>query len=163
MENCVSQKFHPLSLLKLRWLRRGWVFNTYGIIQKCTQNFMGKLEGKIPLERPRCKWEDNIKMDLSEAGCDAGDCWQSWRWISIDPMLCAFKNFITNRTSVSGSWNKSLRFQPLQRCYCENWGSPASACVMRRHCSITYTQSLHAINGLTAVGRVGNLIYGRPS
>ena len=25
---------------------------------------VGKLEGKRPLRRPRCRWEDNIKMDL---------------------------------------------------------------------------------------------------
>jgi hypothetical protein len=27
---------------------------------------MGKPEGKRPLERPRRRWEDNIKMDLRE-------------------------------------------------------------------------------------------------
>jgi hypothetical protein len=25
---------------------------------------VGKPEGKRPLERPRCRWVDNIKMDL---------------------------------------------------------------------------------------------------
>jgi hypothetical protein len=30
----------------------------------------GKLEGKRPLGRPRHRWEDNIKMDLSEIGID---------------------------------------------------------------------------------------------
>jgi hypothetical protein len=25
-------------------------------------------EGKIPLERPRCRWKDNIKMNLQEMG-----------------------------------------------------------------------------------------------
>ena len=29
---------------------------------------MGKPEGKIPLGRPRCRWENNIKMDLQEVG-----------------------------------------------------------------------------------------------
>ena len=29
---------------------------------------MGKPEGKRPLERPRRRWEDNIKMDLQEVG-----------------------------------------------------------------------------------------------
>jgi hypothetical protein len=29
---------------------------------------VGKLEVKKPLERPRCRWEDNIKMDLREVG-----------------------------------------------------------------------------------------------
>ena len=28
---------------------------------------MGKAEGKIPLGRPRRRWEDNIKMYLQEA------------------------------------------------------------------------------------------------
>jgi hypothetical protein len=27
---------------------------------------VGKPEGKRPLERPRRRWEDNIKMDLQE-------------------------------------------------------------------------------------------------
>jgi len=30
---------------------------------------VGKLEGKRPLERPRRRWEDNIKMDIQEVGC----------------------------------------------------------------------------------------------
>ena len=64
---------------------------------------------------------------------------------------------------VGGSRNKSLHLQPLQQCYYKNLGSPASACVMRRHYSITYTQSLDAINCLIAEGRVGNLLCGRPS
>ena len=34
---------------------------------------MGKPEGKRPLGRPRRRWEDNIKMDLREVGCDAGN------------------------------------------------------------------------------------------
>ena len=31
---------------------------------------VGKPEGKRPLGRPRCRWEDNIEMDLREVGCD---------------------------------------------------------------------------------------------
>jgi len=34
---------------------------------------VGKPEGKRPLGRPRCKWEDNIKMDLWEVGCGGMD------------------------------------------------------------------------------------------
>jgi len=30
---------------------------------------VGKPEGKRPLWRPRCRWENNIKMDLQEVGC----------------------------------------------------------------------------------------------
>ena len=73
--------------------------------------------------------------------------------------LCIHRSHFT----VGGSWNKSLLLQPLQRCYREGSGSPASACVMRRHYSITYTQSLRAINCLLALGRVRNVLCGRPS
>ena len=38
---------------------------------------VGKPEGKRPLVRLRCRWEDNIKMDLKKVGCDAGD------WIDL--------------------------------------------------------------------------------
>ena len=35
---------------------------------------MGKPEGKTPLERPRRRRQDNIKMDLQEVGCEGTDC-----------------------------------------------------------------------------------------
>ena len=41
---------------------------------------MGKPEGKRPLGRPRCRWEDNIKMDLQEAGCRGMD----WIELALD-------------------------------------------------------------------------------
>ena len=34
---------------------------------------VGKPEGKRPLGRPRCRWEDNIKINLQEVGGDCGD------------------------------------------------------------------------------------------
>jgi hypothetical protein len=34
---------------------------------------VGKPEGKRPLGRPRRRWEDNIKMDLQELGCESMD------------------------------------------------------------------------------------------
>ena len=38
---------------------------------------MGKPEGKRPLERPRRRWMDNIRMDLLEVGCGYMD------WIGL--------------------------------------------------------------------------------
>jgi len=32
-----------------------------------------KPKGKRPLGRPRLRWEDNIKMDFQEAGCEGMD------------------------------------------------------------------------------------------
>ena len=37
---------------------------------------VGKPEGKGPLGRQRCRWEDNIKMDLQEVGT-------GWSWLRI--------------------------------------------------------------------------------
>ena len=34
---------------------------------------MGKPESKRPLGRPRHRWEDNIKIDLREVGCEPRD------------------------------------------------------------------------------------------
>jgi hypothetical protein len=34
---------------------------------------VGKPERKRPLERPRRRWEDNIKMDVPEVGCGGKD------------------------------------------------------------------------------------------
>ena len=33
----------------------------------------GKPTGKRPLERPRRRWEDNIRIDLEEIGINAGN------------------------------------------------------------------------------------------
>ena len=34
---------------------------------------VGKPEGKISMGRPRCRWEENINMDLQEVGGGRGD------------------------------------------------------------------------------------------
>jgi hypothetical protein len=42
----------------------------------------GKATGKRPLDRPRRRWEDNIRIDLEEIGINAGnsvDSAQDWR------------------------------------------------------------------------------------
>ena len=38
---------------------------------------LGKPEGRRPLGRPRCRWVDNIRMDLQEVGCGYMD------WIGL--------------------------------------------------------------------------------
>ena len=75
----------------------------------------------------------------------------------IGAMLCASKTLSQTALHSRWCWNKSIHLQPLQRCYCWNSGSPASTCVMRHHCFITHVQSLDAVNGLLAVGRLGDL------
>ncbi|KAJ4443327.1 NADH dehydrogenase Fe-S protein subunit 1 ndufs1 [Periplaneta americana] len=59
---------------RLRWAghvaRMGESRNAYRVL-------VGRPEGKIPLGRPRRRWEDNIKMDLREVGYDDRD------WINL--------------------------------------------------------------------------------
>jgi hypothetical protein len=44
--------------------------NTYRLL-------VGKPEGRRLLRRPRCRWMDNVRMDLGEIGWDGAD------WIDV--------------------------------------------------------------------------------
>jgi hypothetical protein len=46
---------------------------------KVYQVLVGKPEGKIPLGRPRRRWEDGIRMDLREIGL--GGVWIGFDWL----------------------------------------------------------------------------------
>jgi hypothetical protein len=54
---------------RMRWARHvarvGEGRNVYRVL-------MEKAKGKRPLARPRCRWEDGIKMDLREIGWGCG-------------------------------------------------------------------------------------------
>jgi hypothetical protein len=41
---------------------------------------VGKFEGRTSFGRPRCRWEDNIKMDLQEVVWGA---WTGSSWLRI--------------------------------------------------------------------------------
>ena len=56
----------------------GRTCSRYGAIQRCIDRILvGKPESKRLLGRPRRRWEDYIKMDLREVGCDPRD------WIAL--------------------------------------------------------------------------------
>jgi hypothetical protein len=42
---------------------------------------VGKPEGKRPLGIPRCRWDDNIKMDLKGVECGV---WTELGWLRIE-------------------------------------------------------------------------------
>jgi hypothetical protein len=48
-----------------------------GVGRNVYRVLVGKPEGKRPLERPRCRWEDGIKMDRREIG------WGGVEWIYL--------------------------------------------------------------------------------
>ena len=64
----------------------GGATSTYGERGGGYRFLVGKSEAKRPLGRPRRGWEDNIKMDLQEVGCEGmdmnvlaqdRDCWRA--------------------------------------------------------------------------------------
>jgi hypothetical protein len=48
-----------------------------GEMRNAYRLLVGKPEGKRPLGRPRCKWVDNIRMDLGEVG------WSDVDWTGL--------------------------------------------------------------------------------
>ena len=51
----------------------GRAFSMYGKGTAVYRVLACKPEGKRPLGRPRCRWDDNIKIDLQEVGCGGVD------------------------------------------------------------------------------------------
>jgi hypothetical protein len=49
-----------------------------GQMRNAYKTLAGKLEGKRPCGRPKCRWEHNINMNLKETGCKDAD------WIHLD-------------------------------------------------------------------------------
>jgi len=49
---------------------------------------VGRTEGKIPLGRPRRRWEDNIKMDLREIRIDGAN------WIRLTRDRVQWRTFV---------------------------------------------------------------------
>jgi hypothetical protein len=48
-----------------------------GIMRNAYTILVGNPEGKRPVGRPRCWWEDNIRIDLREIG------WEDVNWIQL--------------------------------------------------------------------------------
>jgi len=62
----------------LTLLNNGWGMRHVGLrIEMHRVCFGGRPVGKTPIERLRSRWENNIKMDLSEIGRDGME------WISL--------------------------------------------------------------------------------
>ena len=71
---------------RLRWAGRVARMEQY---RNAYRDLVGNPEGKRPSGRPRRRWEDNIKMDLREVGCNFGewidlaedmDQWRAYVW-----------------------------------------------------------------------------------
>jgi len=67
----------------------GWACGAYGEGEKRVQGFGEETWEKRPLGRPRCRWEDNIQMDLQEVGCEVMD------WIELAQDRDRWRAFVT--------------------------------------------------------------------
>ena len=66
-----------MQVIKSRRMRRAGYVERMGEERGVYRVLLGKSEGRRPLERPRRRWVDNIKMDLQEVGCGYMD------WIGL--------------------------------------------------------------------------------
>ena len=71
--------FSPNIIRNLKSRRLKWAGHVAHIelSRNAYRVLVGRPMGKRPLGRPRRRCEDNVKMDLREVGCDAGD------WIDL--------------------------------------------------------------------------------
>jgi hypothetical protein len=73
-----------IKLRIMRWAEHvAWMGEEKGMYRV----LVGKPEGQRPLERPRHRWDDNIKMELQEVGCGVMDWIElaqgTYRWHAI--------------------------------------------------------------------------------
>jgi hypothetical protein len=66
--------------IKSRRMRWAGHVARMGEQRKVYKVLVGKSEGKRPLERPTCRWEDGIRMDLREIGLGV---WIGFDWLRI--------------------------------------------------------------------------------
>jgi len=61
----------PNIVLVIKWRRMRWAGHVahMGEEREVYRVLVGKQDGKRPLETPRRRWVDNIRMDLQEVGC----------------------------------------------------------------------------------------------
>jgi hypothetical protein len=62
--------FSPSIVRVIKARRMRWAGHVahMGEVRGAHNILVGKPEGKRPLGRPKCRWEDNIKMELEEIG-----------------------------------------------------------------------------------------------
>jgi len=68
--NVLFTKYYSGDQIEMRWA--GHVARIRNRRSAYYRVMVGKSEGRRPIGRPRCIWEDNIKMDRQEMG------WGAW-------------------------------------------------------------------------------------
>jgi len=100
-------------MIKSGWMR--WAGHVACMVERrgVYRALVGKPEGRRPRGRPRCRWEDNIRMEFQEMVCRAMD-WielfqdrdRWWALVNVVMGLCLpqnARNFLTSWEPVSFS------------------------------------------------------------
>ena len=77
----------------------GWVCGAYGWREGMYRVLLGKPERRGPVERPRRRWVDNIRMDLQEVGCGYMD------WIGLAQDRDRWRTLVSAVMNVWVRWN----------------------------------------------------------
>jgi hypothetical protein len=87
---------------KSKMMRWTGPWGTYGGERNAYRSLLGKYEGKRLLERRRSRWENNIKMHLTEVVCKVVD-WTNlvqgknkWRTVADTIINTNARNFVTS-------------------------------------------------------------------
>jgi hypothetical protein len=67
----------PSTVGEIKSRKMRWAGHVARMGDKTYMILVGKPEGKRPLGRPRCRWEDSIKIDFQEVGC------RGMEWIEL--------------------------------------------------------------------------------
>jgi hypothetical protein len=90
-------------------------YGTCGRQKTCIQSLVGKPEGKRPLERHNCTWEDNINIDLQEI---VWGIWTGLSWLrngTGGEFLCAQTwNFEFHKTQESSFLTEELQASQVE-------------------------------------------------
>ena len=77
----------------------GWACGTYGWGEGVYRVLVGKPDERRPLGRPRCRWVDNIRMDLLEVGCGYMD------WIGLAQDRDRWRTLVSAVMNLRVLWN----------------------------------------------------------
>jgi transcription termination factor 2 len=96
-ENCIMMNFTACNIVRVIKSRRmRWAGHVarMGEGRGVYRALVGRSEGERPLGRPRCRWEDNIKMDLSEIGIDGEN------WILLAQDRAQWRDFVNTVMNI---------------------------------------------------------------
>jgi hypothetical protein len=83
-----------IRIIKSSRIRWAWHVSRVGEKRNAYRLLVRKPEGKRPLGRPRCRWVDNIRMDVGEVG------WGGVDWIGLAQDRNRWRAFVNSVLNI---------------------------------------------------------------